>query len=162
MITRVDPYSLPVPPGWFADRSGREGSSVVLFSPTVEDNFRANVNVVIQDLAPLTQDKYLTLSRLQLRKLSNMPTLPVDEPSQRFSGGHVFEWVTWEAPTPVRGRQLIAFRDGKAFVVTAMATAASFDRHKPIFDAVLESFSYSVSVPRNTYGCLGPADLDNP
>ena len=134
-------FSLPVPSGWSADRSGREGSSVVIFSPTVEDNFRANVNVVVQDLAPLAQEEYLTLSRLQLRKLSNMATLPVDEPFQRLPGGHVFEWVTWEAPIPVRGRQLVAFRDDKAFIVTAMATAGSFERHKPTFDAVLESFS---------------------
>jgi hypothetical protein len=133
-------FSLHVPPAWSADRSGREGSSVVLFSPTVEDGFRANVNVVVQDLAPLTQDEYLTLSRLQFKKLSNTASLPVDEPSQRFPGGYVFEWVTWEAPTPVRARQLIAFRDGKAFIVTAMATANSFDRYKATFDAVLESF----------------------
>jgi hypothetical protein len=134
------PFSLHVPPGWTADRSGREGSSVALFSPTVEDNFRANVNVVVQNLAPLTQEEYLTLSRLQLRKLSNTASLPVDESWHRLPGGHVFEWVTWEAPIPVRGRQLIVFRDGKAFIVTAMATAGSFERHKAVFDAVMESF----------------------
>jgi hypothetical protein len=97
---------------------------------------------VVQDLSPLTLAEYLTLSRLQLKKLSNMATLPVDEPSQRFPVGHVFEWVTWEAPIPVRGRQLIAFRDGRAFVVTAMATASSFDRYKATFDAVLDSFQF--------------------
>ena len=66
--------------------------------------------------------------------------LPVDEPSQRFPSGHVFEWVTWEAPIPVRGRPMVAFRDDKAIIVTAMATAASFEWHKATFDAVLESF----------------------
>ena len=59
--TPLATFSLHVPPGWSADRSGREGSSVVLHSPTVDDNFRANVNVIVQDLSPLTQEEYLTL-----------------------------------------------------------------------------------------------------
>ena len=63
-------FSINVPHGWSADRSGREGSSIVLFSPTVQQ-LRANVNVVVQDLAPLSQEEYLTPdARLQLRKLS--------------------------------------------------------------------------------------------
>lgn len=135
-------FSLRVPEGWSADTSGQQGESVVLFGPTVDDDFRANVNVIVQEIAPWTPEEYVTLSRLQLKKLSNLATLPVDEPAPRLPGGWVLEWTTWEAPIPVRGRQLIAFRAGRAFVVTGTATAASFARHEPLFRAVFDSFQF--------------------
>ncbi len=141
----VDPdegFSLHVPEAWMVDTSGQQGSRVVLYGPTVEDTFRANVNVVVQDLAPLSPDEFVSLSRLQLKKLSNMATLPVDEPSPRLAGGHVLEWTTWEAPIPIRGRQLLAFNADQAYIVTALASADSFPLHEPILQAVLDSFEF--------------------
>jgi hypothetical protein len=102
----------------------------MLFAPEVDDNFRANVNVIVQELAPWTPEEYVTISRLQLKKLSNLAALPVDGPAPRLPGSWLLEWTTWEAPIPVRGRQLLAFRAGRAFVLTATATAASFARHR--------------------------------
>ncbi len=52
----VDPregFSLRMPGGWMVDTSGQQGSRVIFYAPTVEDTFRASVNVVVQDLAPI-------------------------------------------------------------------------------------------------------------
>ena len=77
-IVPVAPFSLHVPPDWSSDRSGREGSSVVLYSSTVDDNSRANVNVVVQDLSPLTQDEYHARNRRASlgQSASLLPNLP--------------------------------------------------------------------------------------
>ncbi len=139
----VDPterFSLCVPEGWMVDTSGQQESRVILYAPTVDDDFRPNVNLLLQAVPPLTPAEYITLGRLQLRRMSNLVKLPVDEPVSRLAGGWVLEWTTWEAPIPVHGRQLIAFRGEKAFVLTAMATAKSFERYEQLFHTVLDSF----------------------
>ncbi|MCE9544178.1 MAG: hypothetical protein K8T25_01445 [Planctomycetia bacterium] len=141
--TFVEPegrFSFRVPQGWAIDPSGQRGARIIVFAPDVDENFRANVNIVLQSLSPLTRDEYLTASRLQIRKMNNLATLPVDEPAPHFPGWHVLEWTTREAPSPIRVRQLIAFAGSEVFVVTAMATAASFDHYESVFRVLLDSF----------------------
>ena len=139
----IDPggkFSFCVPHDWAVDPTGQRGACVFTFGPNIDDGFRANVNIVVQPLSPLTHDEYLTLSRLQIRKMGNLARLAVDEPALRFPGGRVLEWTALEASPPIRTRQLIAFAGPEVFVVTAMATAASLDRYEPLFQVMMDSF----------------------
>jgi hypothetical protein len=137
----VDPkdrFSLQVPEGWSVDTSGQQGSRLILYHPLAEDGFRPNVNVVVDDLMPLTHEEYLTLCQLQLKRLSRSALLLVDEPDAH--GGRVFEWAASALlPKPMQGRQLVALGHGKAFVVTAMAPRLHFESHRSEFQAVLDS-----------------------
>ena len=65
--------------------------------------------------------------------MSNLATLPVDEPALHFPGGRMLGWTTWESPTPIRTMQLIVFTGPDVFVVTAMAAVASFERYESAF-----------------------------
>ena len=142
-VEPTERFSLSVPEGWLLDTSGQQGSRVVLFAPGVEDSFRANVNVVVQDLTPLSRDEYITLGRLQLKKLSNLAALEVDQPASGPLGGHWLGWSTWEAPIPIRARQLVVFREQQAFVITAMSSSASFPGYELLFRDILESFKFT-------------------
>ncbi|QDU94345.1 hypothetical protein [Lignipirellula cremea] len=63
-------YQLSISSDWLADTSGRSGARVAFGAPDAVMGFQANVNVVMQHVPPLTQEEFLTLSRLQLKVAS--------------------------------------------------------------------------------------------
>lgn len=133
-------FGVRIPLHWLADTSGRAGTRVAFVSPESVMGFQANVNVIAQYVPPLTRDEYLTLSRLQLKLAARATELPVDEPDQKSSVFHVFEWTNNQAPIPVRVRQQIFFSDRKAFVVTATALESNFEEYRATFQSVFDSF----------------------
>ena len=136
-------FCLDVPDGWLVDTSGQRGSKVLLLNPQVEGNFRTNVNVIVQDFAPLTAEEFLTLSRLQLKQLSGRSELDLDAPAEQPRGGHVFEYTVQRpqiAPIPFKVRQVIYVDKGRAYIVTGTATLVRFEFHRNDIESVLESF----------------------
>ena len=133
-------FSLRIPEDWLVDTFGQQGSSVILYHPRVGSDFRTNVNVLVQPLAPLSTEEYLTLSRLQIRKLTGFAELPADAPAGGRADAHVFEWMTNQAPTPVRVRQLVVFSEESAFVISATASLEEFEAHRGAFDGIFDSF----------------------
>jgi hypothetical protein len=136
-------FSLDVPDGWLIDTSGQRGSKVLLLDPQSEDKFRANVNVVVQNLDPLTAEEFLTLSRLQLKQLSGRSELDLDAPAEQPRGGRVFEYTVQRpqiAPIPLKVRQVIYVDKEQAYIVTGTATLARFEFHCKDIESVLESF----------------------
>jgi hypothetical protein len=140
-------FSLHVPPGWLVDDSGRQGTKVLLFHPAGSPDFRANVNVTVQNLGGLTGDEFLTLSRLQFKQLSGGIPMERDEPADRPAGAHLFEWSAPLGPLSLRVRQLIAFGGGKAFVLTATAKEQDFAALLPDVQQIVESFTLNSSTP---------------
>lgn len=140
----VDPdigFSLKIPKGWLVDTSGQRGSKVILYHPDVEEDFRANINVLIHELGPLTADEYLTLSRLQVKQLTGFAQLPTDAASTDRPDTHIFEWMTDRATPPIRVRQVVVFSESRAVTVTATALLDRFENYRAEFGQVLDSFS---------------------
>jgi len=136
-------FSIDVPDGWLVDTSGQRGSKVILLNPQTENNFRANVNVVVQALDPLTAEEFLTLSRLQLKQFSGQSELDLDAPAERPRGGHVFEYTVHHqqiSPMPLKVRQVIYVAEDKAYIVTGTATLVRFEFYRNDIENVLESF----------------------
>jgi len=140
----VDPdtgFSVKIPKGWLVDTSGQRGSKVILYHPTAEEGFRANINVLVHDLAPLTPEEYLTLSRLQLKQLTGFAQLPTDASATDRPDAHIFEWMTDRPTPPVRVRQLVVFAESRAITISATASLDRFESYRAEFDQVLDSFS---------------------
>ncbi|MBI1916063.1 MAG: hypothetical protein HYS12_15220 [Planctomycetes bacterium] len=134
-------FSLAVPPGWLVDTSGQQGSKVTFFCPEVEDNFRTNVTVVVQPLAPLTPEEFVTLSRLQIKQLSGNSRLAVDQEEDRPAGARTFEWTALKLfPIPLRFRQRIVVDRGMTYGVICTAPMHRFEDYRELFDATLSSF----------------------
>ena len=133
-------FELEVPADWLADTSGQVGTRVAFISPNTETGFQANVNVVVNHIPPLTNDEFLTLSRLQLKQMARLAKLPVDEPCGERPGTHVFEWVNNQAPVPLTIRQQVFFSHNKAFILSATALASNFDDHRRTFQSIFFSF----------------------
>ena len=138
----VDPerlFSLLVPAAWQVDASGQQGSRVALLHPTPEDGFRANVNVVVNLNPHLSPVEFLTLSRLQIKQVTGLAKLGIDEPAAR-PNSHLLEWSAQAGSALLQCRQLIVFGAARVFVVTATALLSRFESHRATFAAVLDSF----------------------
>jgi len=140
----VDPehrFTIRIPNGWLLDTSGQHDTTLIFFHPDIESGFRANVNVAVNDTAPLTNDEYVTLSRLELKRLTGFVMLPVDQPAPGNEAGHIFEWASDQQPIPIKARQRVVFGNERVFVVTATAFLGAFEKHRSEFEVILGSFA---------------------
>ena len=139
----VDPqllFSLEIPAGWLIDNTGQQGSKVVAFDPKSDANFRTNINVIVQDLEPLTEEECLTFGRLQLKQVSGNSKLDLDQPAKDSREPHLFEVTSRNTPVPLKCRQAVWIAQGKVYIVTGTTTAGQFPLRKEEFDGVLKSF----------------------
>lgn len=139
----VDPqllFSLEIPAGWLIDNTGQQGSKVVVFDPKSDANFRTNINVIVQDLEPLTEDECLTFGRLQLKQISGNSKLDLDEPAKDSRSPHLFEVTSRRTPVPLKCRQAVWVSQGKVYIVSGTTTASQFPLRREEFNAVLKSF----------------------
>ena len=142
--TYVDPqgsFALEVPPEWLIDNSGQQGTLVMLFQPVKNGDFRPNLGVVAHSLAPLTPEEYVTLSRLQAKRLSGKSTLDVDQVANTAMGGQIIEWSSLQmGPVAIRFRQLLIVNKGIAFTITATAGGHQFEGLRVLLESMLSSF----------------------
>lgn len=141
--TYTDPqelFELQVPVDWLQDASGQMGTRVVFMSPQIDSGFKANVNVMINQIAPLTRDEFLILSRLQLKMASGAAKLPIDQAAEQPPGTHVFEWINKQAPIRLRVRQQVFFAGERAFVLSATAPAVNFKTYLDTFESIFRAF----------------------
>jgi len=143
MTTRIYPdpegqFKVEVPNEWLLDASGQAGVRVAFVSPHQQSEFRANVNVVVQHVPPLTKEEYVLLTRLQLKQLSQQASLNRDELLD--SGAYVFDWINHQSPVPVWVRQQVFFSTSKAFTLTATCILGQEKELVATFDSILNSF----------------------
>jgi hypothetical protein len=140
-------FIVGVPAGWRLDSTGVMGSRLVMFAPSAPGDFQANVNITLQDLASVTADEFVTVTRIQLKQFAGSPSLDVDEPRGEAGAGHVFAWTTHRGAVPVRGHQVLNFRAGRCYALTLSARPEQFEQLRPEFEAILGSFQLTDPVP---------------
>jgi hypothetical protein len=123
------------------------GLSRRLFHPRVENGFRANVNVVVEELGSLSPGEYLTVTGMQVRQVAGRENVCRDELAPFCPGGHLFEWIMPMGRLTLRVCQLIVFDQARAFVISATAPAEAFSQYWPEFQGILESFQTIAALP---------------
>lgn len=147
----IDPdtlFTIDVPNGWLVDSSGQMGSSVILFHPQVEHNFRTTINVVVHQLGALTPEEFLTLTRLQLKQLPEF-TLQVDDSISQPPGARLLEWAAEPGPMPLKVRQLLVYQRDNVYVVTATALLALFEFQRNTIETTVSSFRTLAADPQS-------------
>jgi hypothetical protein len=134
-------FSLEPPAGWAVDATGRQGTRVIFLHPVVDRSFQANLNVVVEPLGDMTPDEYLTLCRLQLKRVPAQVTFEQDRPAAEPAGCHLLEYTLVGGPLALGVRQLICTADGKVYVVSATAPRDTFDLYRAAFEASQASFA---------------------
>lgn len=138
-------YSIQYPKDWELNQSGQMGTSFILFSPVSsdQDQFRENVNLLIQDLTGhnLDLDEYVKISEGQIKTLITDGELIE---SQRISNSVLnYQKVIYTGKQGVyqlKFEQYVWVVDNKAYILTLTCEENQFENYKEIGEQILKSF----------------------
>lgn len=139
-------YIISYPETWDFDNSGRTGVILQIFSvqSSVEDNFRENVNLVIQDLSGQkvkNLDQYTQISESQIKTLMTNSEILSSERLTR--DGQEYQKVIF---TAVQGQfnlkfeQYYLIKGHLAYALTLTCLADKFDGFREVGEKILDSF----------------------
>jgi len=140
-------YSIKYPVTWDFNNSGQMGMAIQIFSAQTSpaDNFRENVNLIIQDL---TGQKVKTLEQFTQLSESQIKTMMTDGQilsSDKLSrDGQDYQKVI---STAVQGQYNLKFeqyyliKGHLAYVLTLTCLADKFDEYREVGEKILDSFT---------------------
>lgn len=138
-------YTIQHPDNWDVDRSGQMGTSFIILSrqTSLQDQFRENVNLLIQDLTGMNLDlnSYTQISEEQIETMiANGKLLE----SQRLNAhGKTFHKVIYtgeQGPYQLKFEQFYWVQNEKAYVLTFTAEVDQFDAYRETGEGIMNSF----------------------
>ena len=138
-------YMIQYPDSFELNTSGQMGMSFILLSKKTspQDEFRENVNLVIQDLAGqnIDLDKYVEISESQIKSM--IINSDIIESKRVKTGNLASQKVIF---TGFQGQFNIKFEqhywivNNKAYVLTFTAEVNEFDNYKDVSEKIMNSF----------------------
>ncbi len=140
-------YSLQYPQDWTLDQSRQSGTSFIVLSQpsSPDDQFRENVNLLIQDLNGLNMDldNYTEISLDQVKMM--LTNGNIIESVRRKGNGVEFQKVVYSGDQGVFKiycEQYYRVKDKKAYVLTLTCETDQLDSYKEIGEQILNSFKF--------------------
>ena len=142
----VATYSILYPSTWELNQSGQMGTAFIILSPqeTSQDQFRENVNLIIQDISAynIDFDEYVRISEDQLKKVITNSTIIE---SKRIKIGqieyHRLIHTGDQGIFHLKFEQHLWIKNKKAYVLTLTCEQDRFADYKEIGDKILNSFT---------------------
>ncbi len=145
---KKDNYSISYPESWSLNSKGTMGASFFISSPLSfkEDNFKENVNLIIQDLSAhnLNLAQFVEVSETQIKTFVTNGKILTSETHQKegvsyqkliFSGKQgIYDLVT---------EQYYWVIDNVAYVLTLSSEEAQYPFYKITGEKILDSFTFS-------------------
>lgn len=139
-------YSIRYPVTWALDNSGQSGVILQLFSAqtSAEDNFRENVNLVIQDLTGQkvqTLDQYTQLSESQIKMF--MTDSEILSSDRLTKDGQEYQKVIFSAVQgqfKLKSEQYYLIKGHLAYVLTLTCTEDTYDSYLEEGEKIMDSF----------------------
>jgi len=138
-------YSIQYPENWELDKSGRMGMNLVLMSKqsSQQDNFKENVNLVIQDLKDqnMNLDNYVELSEGQIKTmLTNSVLIESKRKHANESEFHKVIFTGVQGIYNLKFEQYYFIKNGKAYVLTLTCEEVKFEDYKETGEEIMNSF----------------------
>jgi len=147
-LLKENGYSIQYPEDWTLDKSGQNGTSFIVLSlPTsTQDQFRENVNLLVQDLTGLNinLEKYVQISEDQIKKLATNGNLILS--AKQTANGIDFQKVVYtfdQGIFKLQCEQYYWIKSNKAYVLTLTCQTTQFDTYKEIGEKILNSFCFN-------------------
>jgi hypothetical protein len=133
------------PEDWEPDSSGQMGTEFILFSrkSTVQDQFRENVNFMLQDLKGLDIDlkKFADISEMQIHTMvMNGKIIESKLLGRGTTQCYKMIYTGDMGGNNLKFEQFYWVRNGKAWILTLTCEATQFDQYKQIGEKILKSF----------------------
>lgn len=138
-------YSIQYPNDWELQQNGQAGTKFILLSKLVtpQDQFRENVNLLIQDLTGqnINLDKYTAISEGQIKTMIKNGTI-LESKRIRTNGKEYQKEVYTgdQAMYKLKFEQYYWVIGTKAYVLTFTAELSNFDSYKTDGEKILNSF----------------------
>jgi hypothetical protein len=133
------------PEEWEVNTAGQMGTSFILLSPLEPENdqFRENVNLLIQDLQgqQLDLDTYVKLSENQVKTLITDGEI-LESERQKNSNGmhHKLVYNGKQGQLDLRFEQLFWVIDDKAYILTFTSEKEKFAMYRSMSEKIMNSF----------------------
>ena len=139
-----DKYEIKYPSTWDVDKSGQMGTSFFLFSPLTDksDNFKENVNLLIQDLAGhnMTLDQFIELSEGQIKTMLTEGELLLSERKKDKKPEYQkLIFIGKQGIFDLKFEQFYWLINDKAYVLTLTCKKDEFDKYQEIGEKILNS-----------------------
>lgn len=140
-------YFIQYPNEWELNESGAMGTSFILFSSleSDKDQFRENVNLLIQDLSghAIDLDKYTEISEGQIKTMITHSQLLLSKREKEGSEEyHHLLYTGDQGIFQLQFEQYYWVRDNKAFVLTFTCEQSKIKEYKETGAAILHSFRF--------------------
>ena len=141
-------YSIQYPADWTLNNQGSMGTSFFIFAPLDKESnqFRENINLLIQDLSGLNLDldSYVKISEEQIEKL--VSNLKMFESSRKKANGSEFHKFVYDGSQGVLKlhiKQYVWLKDEKAYILTYTTEQTQKDKHEDLSEKIMSSFSFN-------------------
>jgi len=141
----TDQYKISYPGDWSKTKNGYMNTELFIFSQadSDSDNFRENVNLIIQNLHGLnmTMDKFVEISEQQVKTMFTDAKIIV---SERLKNNNIpYHRLVYQARQgkfQLKFVQYFFIFKQKAFILTFTSEKAQFDNYYPVAKKILNSF----------------------
>ncbi len=138
-------YSIEYPEKWELNRSNEMGTSFIIFSELTseKDQFRENVNLVVQDLTGqnIDLDKYIKLSESQIKTLiTDGNIISSDRFNKKGYEFHKLVSTGKQGVFNLKFELYIWVQNNKAYVLTLTCEMSEFNNFKNEGEKILDSF----------------------
>lgn len=142
---KKDNYSIEYPSNWELNESKRMGTIFILFSPSTsnKDQFRENINLIIQDLSDDNIDlkKYTEISENQIRTdIKNGKIIESKYMKDQDLEYHKIIYTGNQENRDLKFEQYYWVFEKKAYVLTLTCELSEFDNYKLTGEKILNSF----------------------
>ena len=139
-------YSIQYPNDWEVNKSGLMNTSFILLSQLTSqtDQFRENVNLIIQDLKGLNidLDKYVVLSESQVKTMiTDGNIISSDRVKNKEFEFQKVIYTGKQGIFELKFEQYYFIHNDKAYVLTLTCEENEFNTYKIIGEKILDSFS---------------------
>ena len=142
---KKDNYRIEYPESWILDTTHKTPADFIISSPlsSTEDQFKENLNLVIQDLSGLgfDLDNFTALSEQQIQNYMDESELIENERLKK--GDQEYQHLIYTAKNTqrvLRFEQYYWIINDKAYILSFTGELEKFDEYKAISKAIFESF----------------------
>lgn len=138
-------YSIKYPESWILDKTGKMGSSFILFSEKTsnKDKFRDNINLLVQEITDTNLDLEQFVSVLEkqientITKADFIESRRIKEPNDEY---HKLLYTGKQGIYNLKFEQHYRIKEGKIYILTFTCEKDEYQKYSEIGKKILASF----------------------
>ena len=137
-------YTIQYPDSLEMNQEGQMGVKFILFTPPTApmDQFRENINLVIEDLAGknVDLDKYVEISESQVKSMITNGKLTDSERIKEGKAFHKLVYTGKQGLFNLKWQQRYWVQNEKAYILTLTCEESQYDQYSALGEKIMQTF----------------------